>query len=103
MGFDQILRGEVVVVVKLQRFENEKRERKKTEKRERVREEMTRYEVNGCFFCVKYMWENDTWERLIGKKIEREWESKREKIKNKKREREKKKVCVSFLWTWGVG
>lgn len=42
MGFDQILRGEVVVVVKLQRFENEKRERKKTEKRERVREEMTR-------------------------------------------------------------
>lgn len=55
MGFDQILRGEVVVVVKLQRFENEKRERKKTEKRKRVREEMTRYEVNGCFFCVKYM------------------------------------------------
>jgi hypothetical protein len=29
--------------------------------REREREEMTRYEVNGCFFCVKYMWENDTW------------------------------------------
>lgn len=27
MGFDQILRGEVVVVVKLQRFENEKRPR----------------------------------------------------------------------------
>jgi len=23
--------------------------------REREREEMTRYEVNGCFFCVKYM------------------------------------------------
>ena len=30
--------------------------------REREREEKV-YEVNGCFFCVKYMWEYDTSER----------------------------------------
>ena len=35
------------------------------------REEMTRYEVNGCFFCVKYMWENDTCERGLWEERDR--------------------------------
>ena len=39
--------------------------------REREREEMTRYEVNGCFFCVKYMWENDTWRAVRERERER--------------------------------
>lgn len=30
-------------------------ERERGKKREKERKEMTRYEVNGCFFCVKYM------------------------------------------------
>jgi hypothetical protein len=34
---------------------------------------MTRYEVNGCFFCVKYMLENDTW-GAIGRGGDREKE-----------------------------
>lgn len=51
------------------------------DERERGEKKWQGNEVNGCFFCVKYMWENDTWGAI------------------EKKEREEKKVFL--LWTWG--
>ena len=57
-GFDDQYEG-VVADFEIEMREN--REERERERREKEEKEMTRYEVNGCFFCVKYMWENDTW------------------------------------------